>query len=214
MIFLQDIYKCVTWRWPGLQPKYVVKFETWIHKKRPVKDQLYVIPLSLFKFIMSKFPHPQHTIFNTKIECHPMKVSEHLLRYLWTRRAQSANRLANGWTVRGSNAGGGKIIRTRPHRSWWGPPSLLYNGYRVFAGGKAAGAWRWPPIPSSAEVKQKVQLYLYSTSEPSWPVLGWPLPLPYLDTFLSLSHSYRILSLRLRLLRSVVIIRSFLLQCL
>jgi hypothetical protein len=24
----------------------------------------------------------------------------------------------------------------------WGPPSLLYNGYRVFPGGKAAEAWR------------------------------------------------------------------------
>jgi hypothetical protein len=23
----------------------------------------------------------------------------------------------------------------------WGPPSLLYNGYRVFPGGEAAGAW-------------------------------------------------------------------------
>jgi hypothetical protein len=23
----------------------------------------------------------------------------------------------------------------------WGPPSLLYNGYWVFPGGKAAGAW-------------------------------------------------------------------------
>ena len=23
----------------------------------------------------------------------------------------------------------------------WGPPSLLYNGYRVFAGGKVPGAW-------------------------------------------------------------------------
>jgi hypothetical protein len=30
------------------------------------------------------------------------------------------------------------IIIDRP----WGPPSLLYNGYRVFPGGKAAGAWR------------------------------------------------------------------------
>jgi hypothetical protein len=26
--------------------------------------------------------------------------------------------------------------------------SLLYNGYRVFPGGKAAGAWCWPPTPS------------------------------------------------------------------
>ena len=34
---------------------------------------------------------------------------------------------------------GGEIFRTRPDRPW-GPPSLLYNGYRVFPGGKAAGA--------------------------------------------------------------------------
>jgi len=29
-----------------------------------------------------------------------------------------------------SNPGGGEIYRTRPDRLW-GPPSLLYNGYRV-----------------------------------------------------------------------------------
>jgi hypothetical protein len=29
-----------------------------------------------------------------------------------------------------------------------GPPSLLYNGYRVFPEGKAAGSWCWPPTPS------------------------------------------------------------------
>ena len=39
----------------------------------------------------------------------------------------------------GSNRGGGEIFRTRPDRSW-GPPSLLYNGYRAIPGGKAAGA--------------------------------------------------------------------------
>ena len=33
-----------------------------------------------------------------------------------------------------------EIFRTRPDRSW-GLPSLLYNGYRVFPGGKAAWAW-------------------------------------------------------------------------
>ena len=31
-------------------------------------------------------------------------------------------------------------FHTHPDRPW-GPPSLLYNGYRVFPGGKAAGAW-------------------------------------------------------------------------
>jgi hypothetical protein len=36
---------------------------------------------------------------------------------------------------------GVEIFHTRPDRPW-GPTSLLYNGYRVFPGGKAAGAWR------------------------------------------------------------------------
>jgi hypothetical protein len=39
----------------------------------------------------------------------------------------------------GSNPGGGEIFRTRPDGPW-GPPSLLYSGYRVFPGGKVAGA--------------------------------------------------------------------------
>ena len=60
--------------------------------------------------------------------------------------AQSVQRLATGWTVRGSNSGVGEIFRTCPDRPW-GLPSLLYNGYRVFLGGKAAGAWCWPPTP-------------------------------------------------------------------
>jgi hypothetical protein len=34
---------------------------------------------------------------------------------------------------------------------------------------------RWPPTPSSAEVKERAELYLYSPSGPSWPVLGWTL---------------------------------------
>ena len=39
-----------------------------------------------------------------------------------------------GWTVRGSNPGGDEIFCTCP--DWpWGPPNL-YNGYRVFPGGK------------------------------------------------------------------------------
>ena len=58
------------------------------------------------------------------------------------------------------NTGGGEIFRTRPDRPW-GPPSLLYNKYWVFPGGKAAGAWPWLPNPSSAEVQDRVKLYLY-----------------------------------------------------
>ena len=36
---------------------------------------------------------------------------------------------------RGSNPGRGDIFRACPDRPW-GPPSLLYNGYRVFPGSK------------------------------------------------------------------------------
>jgi len=32
------------------------------------------------------------------------------------------------------------------------------------------------PPQSSAEVKERVELYLYSTSGPSWPVIGWTFP--------------------------------------
>jgi hypothetical protein len=49
---------------------------------------------------------------------------------------------------RGSNCGGGEIFLTRPDQNW-GLPSLLYNVYRNFLGGKADGAWHCPraPIP-------------------------------------------------------------------
>ena len=41
------------------------------------------------------------------------------------------------------------------------------NECEVFLGGKAAGVWRWPPTPSRDEVKEIVQLYIYSPSGPA-----------------------------------------------
>ena len=55
-------------------------------------------------------------------------------------------------------------------------------------GGKTAGAWRWPPTPSSDAVKERIELYLYSPSAPSWPILGWPLPLPYISINCKCTH--------------------------
>jgi hypothetical protein len=55
----------------------------------------------------------------------------------------------------------------------WGPPNLLYNGYHVsFPGVKWPGCGVDHPRPSSAEVKERVELNLYSTSGCSWPVRG------------------------------------------
>ena len=69
---------------------------------------------------------------------------------------------------------GGEVFLTRPDRPR-GPLSLIYNGYRVFIGGKAAWAWRWPPTPSSAHVEERVELQLYSPYGPSWPLTYLPI---------------------------------------
>ena len=86
---------------------------------------------------------------------------------LWATIAQSVYRLATGWTVGGSNSGGGEIFRTRPDQPW-DPP----NGYRVcLSGVNLPGCAADNPPQSSVEVKERVELYLYSPSGPSRPVL-------------------------------------------
>jgi len=72
--------------------------------------------------------------------------------------------------------------------SWWGVrfsapiqtgpgahPASCTMGTRSFPGVKRPGRGVDHPPPSSAEVKERVELYLYSPSRPSWPVLGRPL---------------------------------------
>jgi hypothetical protein len=60
----------------------------------------------------------------------------------------------------------GKIFRTCPDRPW-GPPSLLYYGYRVFSGGKERpGRDADPSPPSGAVGHERVELYLYSLYGP------------------------------------------------
>ena len=98
----------------------------------------------------------------------------HLHNYLFRGRGYRS-RYSN--SLRSGRSGdripvGGEIFRARPDLPW-GPTSLLHNGYRVIPGCKAAGAWRWPPTPSSAEVKERVEVYLYFSSGTSWPVLRW-----------------------------------------
>jgi hypothetical protein len=98
---------------------------------------------------------------------------------------------AHDWMGRGSSVGiathyglDGRGVESRwgrefphPSRPAVRPTQPPIQGYWVFAGGKAAGAWCLPPTPSSAEVKEIVELYLYSPFGPSWPLLGWTLGL-------------------------------------
>jgi hypothetical protein len=69
--------------------------------------------------------------------------------------------MTTGWTVRGSNPGGREIFCTCPDRSW-GPPSLLYKGYRVSPRGKVRpGHAADHSPPSSAEVLEE---YSYTST--------------------------------------------------
>jgi hypothetical protein len=65
--------------------------------------------------------------------------------------AQSVQRLATGWTVRGSKPGGGEIFRTRPGAH----PASCTMGTGSFPGVKRPGRGADPPPLSSAEVENE-----------------------------------------------------------
>jgi hypothetical protein len=68
-----------------------------------------------------------------------------------------------GWTIWGSNPGGCEIFRICPDRPWE-PHRLLYNGYRIFPGGKERpGRDADPSSPSSAVVMKE---YSYTSAPP------------------------------------------------
>ena len=67
-----------------------------------------------------------------------------------------------GWTVQGLTSGEGEIIRTCLDRPW-GPPILLYNGYRVFPGGKERPWHDADPSPPSSAMVMKGYSYTSTT---------------------------------------------------
>ena len=105
----------------------------------------------------------RHVPFELVFVC--LYLQSELFSVMWAGLAQSVQWLAVGWTVPRSDPGWGEIFVTCPDRPW-GPPSLLYNGCRVSS---AEVKRRWIgvsyPSQSSAEVKERVQLYLYF---PAW----------------------------------------------
>ena len=62
--------------------------------------------------------------------------------------------------------GGGEIFHTRPD------PASYTMCTGSFPGVKRPGRGVDHLIPSSTEVKERVELYIYSPSRSSWPVLG------------------------------------------
>jgi len=55
-------------------------------------------------------------------------------------------------------------------------PASYTMGTWFFSGAKRPEGGVDHPPPSSAKIKERIELYLYSPSGPSWPVLGWTLP--------------------------------------
>jgi len=71
-------------------------------------------------------------------------------------------RLATALSVRGSNAGCGKIFYTCPDRLW-DLLNFLFNGYRFSLSGiKQPGHDVEHPLLPTAEVKERLKLYLFS----------------------------------------------------
>ena len=69
---------------------------------------------------------------------------------MWAGIPKSVRRLATGFTAWGSNPSEGEISCALPY-CLWGPPSLLYNGYRVIClWVKRPGAFRLSFTPHQA----------------------------------------------------------------
>jgi hypothetical protein len=97
-------------------------------------------------------------------------------------------------SVRGSNPGEGEVFLILPYRAW-GPPNLMYDEFLVtFSGVKRQGRGVNRPSLSSAEVKERVELKLYSLSRLSRSVTGRTL-LYCETTLLRKTRGERLLSL-------------------
>jgi len=76
-----------------------------------------------------------------------------------------------GWTARGSNPCG-EEISTPDHIDPGAHPASYTMSTASFPGAKRLRRGVDHPPPSSAEVKERVELHIYCPSGPSWPVLG------------------------------------------
>jgi hypothetical protein len=82
------------------------------------------------------------------------------------------SRIATGWTVQESNPGRAEFPAPVPGAH----PASYALGNSTLPATKQLGRGVNHPPPSSAEVKERVVLYFYSTSGPSWQVTESNLP--------------------------------------
>jgi hypothetical protein len=134
-----------------VDPRAIVRWEGFISMKNSITQS--VIEPATFQFVAQYLNH-----WATAVPTLLAVAVSFQQASQWAGLAQSVLRISTGWTVRGSNPDGGEIFRTCPDRPW-GPPIILYNGYWVFPGGKERPRRDTDSSPpSSAEIKERVEL--------------------------------------------------------
>jgi hypothetical protein len=147
---------------------------------RRIGEFLYIISVCMFLDLSSQFGSSlkQNTEFPTKyrVSC-----------CSWQSFESAFTRLPISTPLRAGRSVGRIPVRARFSAPIQTGPGAHPASYTMctwsLPGVKRSGLGVDHPPPSSAEVKERVELYLYSPSGSSWPVLGWPLPLPYLGLF-------------------------------
>jgi hypothetical protein len=138
---------------------YITNIHTFITLHTYIHSLLYIQHfLTLHTYIHT------HTYTHTYIHAYIHTLHYITLHYINTCGPGSVVGIATAYGLEGPGIESrcGRVFRTCPDRPW-GPPSLLYNWYWVFPEGKVRPVRDADPSPpSSVEVKNKVELYLYS----------------------------------------------------
>jgi hypothetical protein len=88
----------------------------------------------------------------------------HIQSAMWAGIAQSVQRLTMCWAVGEGIPVGGEIFHTCMDRNCGRPNECPIQWVQVLSRGKVDGAWRDQPHPCNAEIKERVELYIYSPS--------------------------------------------------
>jgi hypothetical protein len=103
--------------------------------------------------------------------------------YIWSRNISVG--IATRYELEGPGIESrwGEIFRTYPDRLR-DPPSLLYNGYRVFPVGKGGRGVMLTTQPLLVPRLRRVELYLHSLYGSSWACYGVPFTFIYIYIYL------------------------------
>jgi hypothetical protein len=170
-----NLYRYSTWRF--------VLFISWIHISSLVDGRMYLMLIwmherNTIKLHVQVFLRINTWIFGTcRRQFKSIKHSCQKSAFCWFFLHRNGSDL-----LRAGRSGDWIPVGARfsaPFQTGCGAHPASYTMWTgSFPGVKWPGRGVDHPPSYSAEVTERVQLYLYSPSWPSWPVLGWTLALP------------------------------------